>query len=283
MEPRLHRGAGGVTAQQKATYLYCLVRSKTAPRMNTAPRGLAGAGRPRALAVAESRREIPRRGGLWLVVADAPLARYGAAPIERGLRDLDWVSACAMAHEAVVEHCSRADAVVPMKLFTLFATDERALAQIRAARRRLERVLDRIAGRQEWGIRIVLDEDAARRLARERTPAGAGRRAASGTAFLMTKKAERDAVPIALAGMRREIETIFERLVRHADDARRREAPPGDLGRRLLLDAAFLISASRLAGFKRAVREVERTVAAHAGSLTLTGPWPAYNFVTETL
>jgi hypothetical protein len=45
--------------------------------------------------------------GLFLVVADAPLARYGDDAIQRGLSDLDWVSRAAVAHEGVVESSSR--------------------------------------------------------------------------------------------------------------------------------------------------------------------------------
>ena len=111
-------------------------------------------GAPRAVAVAP---------GLWLVVADAPLDRYGAVAIDRRLHDLDWVSACALAHEAMVEHVARLGTVVPMKLFTLFTTDARALAHVRRRRRALAQVIRRIAGRQEWGVRIRAEATAARR------------------------------------------------------------------------------------------------------------------------
>jgi hypothetical protein len=40
---------------------------------------------------------------LYAAVADAPLDKYGAAAINKGLTDLDWVSRAAVAHEAVVE------------------------------------------------------------------------------------------------------------------------------------------------------------------------------------
>src|SRR5688572_17770531 len=99
------------------------------------PRGLAGAGPVRLLDAGER---------LWLVAADAPLARYGAAAIERGLRDLTWVSACAMGHEGVVEHFARRATVIPMKLFTLFASDERAVAHVQRTRRRLDRLITRV-------------------------------------------------------------------------------------------------------------------------------------------
>ena len=89
---------------------------------------------------------------LWLVVATAPMAQYGAAPIERRLRDLDWVSRCAMGHEAVVEDAARSGPVVPMKLFTLFSSDARATAHIVRTRRKLTRLFDLVA-RQTGRVR----------------------------------------------------------------------------------------------------------------------------------
>src|SRR5262249_43311652 len=69
------------TSRESATYLYCLVQAERRPSVTGAPRGLPGTGGLRVLQAASD---------LWLVAADAPLAQYGGAPIERGLRDLNW-------------------------------------------------------------------------------------------------------------------------------------------------------------------------------------------------
>lgn len=254
-----------------ATYLYCLVHARRAPSLARAPRGLPGMGPPRLLDAGE---------GLWLVVADAPLDRYGAAPIERGLRDLRWVSARAVAHEAVVEHAARAGTVLPMKLFTLFAGDDRALAHVGRTRRKIDRLLARVADRDEWGVRLSLDEARARR----GIAAGAGRRAgpaATGTAFLLRKKGEQDAVRRLVERAREEAERVFEDLARRADDARRHTPPQAPGAVRVLLDAAFLVPARQAARFRGAVRLLGARLARDGFQLTLTGPWPPYNFVAE--
>jgi hypothetical protein len=76
-------------------------------------------------------RALEAGGGLWLVVADAPLSAYGSEPIERNLRDLEWVALRGAAHARVVEYFARRTTTLPMKLFTLFNSDERALAHVR--------------------------------------------------------------------------------------------------------------------------------------------------------
>ena len=95
-------------------------------------------------------------GRLWLAVADAPLDRYGEEAINRRLSDLDWVSRAAIAHEAVVESFIDQRAVLPMKLFTIFTSDDRALEQVRGDRRRVDAIVKRVANQIEWGVRVTL-------------------------------------------------------------------------------------------------------------------------------
>ena len=126
---RVGQRLGKTYRMNEATYLYCLVRAPRNPLSAEVPPGLPGLTPPRVLAVGD---------GLWLIVAGAPLSEYGSAEIQRQLSDLSWVSDRALAHEAMIEHFAGAGAVLPMKLFTLFASDERAIANIRDHRERLE-------------------------------------------------------------------------------------------------------------------------------------------------
>src|SRR5471032_2729340 len=110
-------------ASPKGTYVYCVIAADRRPRLTRVPAGLPGAGRIRLLDVEK---------GLFIAVADLPLARYSEAAINRGLANLDWVSRVAVAHEAVVESFIASTAVLPMKLLTIFTSDERALGHVRA-------------------------------------------------------------------------------------------------------------------------------------------------------
>jgi hypothetical protein len=252
------------------TYVYCLVQRARAPRLTRAPRGLPGTGPVRALAAGN---------GLWLVVADAPLSRYGSGPVEARLRDLEWVAACAAAHEAVVEFAARSAATIPLKLFTLFNGDERAVEHIDRMRPTVDRVLSRVAGRQEWGVRVRLDDVQARRRG-VATAQRATRGMTSGTRFLMVKKQQHAAVREALARGRDDVEAAFESLADLSDDTRRRPPDTVDGAAHLVLDAAFLLAPTRLARFKKVARATATRLARHGYELTLSGPWPPYNFVT---
>ena len=252
-----------------ATYLYCLVAAGRRPSLAGAPRGLPGTG---ALRVLEA------EDGLWLIVADAPLSAYGSEPIEKNLRDLEWVALRGAAHARVVEYFARRTTTLPMKLFTLFNGDERALAHVRGDATRVRRVLERVTGRAEWGVRVRLDRALVRKKVGKRPAAANGR--SSGTKFLLAKKQERDTAREVLQEGRAAVEEAYESLATVADAARRR--PAGELeGTRVVLDAALLIPSGRLTSFKRLVRRAATGLAARGYRLSLTGPWPAYNFVGD--
>jgi hypothetical protein len=255
-----------------ATALYCygVVAGPRAPSLGGAPSGLPGLGRLRALPVDDS---------LWLLAADAPLARFGAEAINRGLRDLEWVSTCAMAHEAVVEHVGRSATIVPMKLFTLFTSDARAVDHIRRSGARLTRILRRVAGRQEWGVRVSLDEARALTIARAAARTGAGPRRGAGTRFLLRKGAERAGARRLVSGARGEAARVLRALRARAEAARRRGPVAGPDGARLVLDAAFLVPRERGRAFRAEVRRIARRLGPRGYRVTLTGPWPPYNFV----
>lgn len=255
--------------EPSATYVYCIVRSARAPRLVKAPKGLAGTSKPRLLDAGD---------GLHLVVSTAPLSRYDGAVIDEKLRDLDWVGARASEHEAIVEHALELGTVVPMKLFTLFSSDERALAHVKKIRRSLERITDRIAGCEEWGLRILFDDARAARAAAETARAAS---VVSGKDFLLRKKALGDERRSAGARGTEAANALFDELSALARSARRRPAPNRELAGRVLLDAVFLFPRAAVRRVKKAVAATAEAIIEEGCDVTLTGPWPAYSFIGE--
>jgi len=73
---------------------------------------------------------------------------------------------------------------------------------------------------------------------------------------------------------------MYKSMVRLAAAAQRRtgleRAAPGS---RLLLDAAFLVPVAKSGAFRSAVRQRTRDLRDAGITMSLTGPWPPYNFV----
>jgi hypothetical protein len=245
-------------AVRSVTYVYCLFRGARPPRLAGAPPGLPGAGPLRTLKLDRSHH---------LVVASAPLDLYGPPALRDGLGDLDWISACALAHEAVVGHFARAGAVAPMKLFTLFPDDQRAVARLARTRPRMARLLARVDGAEEWGVRIGFDE--------ARAVAAAGGPPPPARAVPPARRV----VGSAHERARAEVDRAFAELARVAADARRHSPAQNDLTRRVVLDAVFLVRKPARARFRTAVGKIAARLSHAVYPVTLNGPSPPYSFL----
>jgi hypothetical protein len=107
-----------------------------------------------------------------------------------------------------------------------------------------------------------------------------GVKAESGAAYLSRKRDLFDVTRVQLAAARTAADRLYRAMSREATEARRRrsteQAAPGS---RLLLDAAFLVPTRRAGAFRRALRQHARTLSGSGLVVSLTGPWPPYNFV----
>ena len=245
------------------TYVYCLVAGQRRPAVARLPAGVPNAGPTRV---------IEAGGALWLVVASARADAYSAAALAEGLRDLDWVARHALAHEAVVERFLRAKALVPMQLFTLFTSDARALAHVRRRRRALDRVLARVEGCAEWGLRVSWRPQRAPR------PRQTRRQPASGAAYLAATRDRLAGARHAAAATRAEAVRAYAALSKTTRAARRRTDTESAPGSQVLLDGAFLVPRSGAVRFRTAVRRHAGAIEALGGDVSLTGPWPPYHF-----
>lgn len=255
------------------TYVFCLVRSGRRPAIPT----LAAAS---LLPGARPARAIDAGDGLWLIVADVPAGEYDEAALASGLQNLDWVGRRALAHEAMVEQFLAAKAVLPMQLFTLFTSDERAVQHVTRQRREITAILNRLESKVEWGLRLTFDEQAVR-AAVDSASTRAARGTAQGAAYLARKRDLLDVTRGQLQAARSEANKLFEVLQKDAADARRRtETEQASAGARLLLDAAFLVPSSRTRSFRAAVGRHAKKIGAAGVVVSLTGPWPPYNFIS---
>ena len=254
------------------TYVYCLVRSARRPSLHDIPPGMPGSTDLRALAAGN---------GVWAIVASVPRFDYDETALAKGLQNLDWVGRRAMAHEAVVEQFLTAPAVLPMQLFALFTSDERAIEHVARDRARIGRIFARIERQLEWGLRLSFDEKAARAAIDEKHAGTARKRTvASGADYLARKRDLLDVTRVQIVEAKAAADRLYRAMSREAGESRRRtateQAAPGS---RLLLDAAFLVPIRRAAAFRAALRRHASRLDAAGIVVSLTGPWPPYNFI----
>ena len=213
-----------------------------------------------------------------LVVADVPADSFDAKAIEARLSDLDWVSRCGAAHHAVPDALNESHAVIPLRLFTMFSTEAKALSTFRKSKARIARALARVKGRQEWVLRIGRP-DPGKVVARPqaRPVPSHGSDGKTGTSFLQAKAGVKRDRSERARRVATEAARVFERLDALADASTARPIPPGT---NLLLDAAFLIPKRRTAALRRTLTEQAQVLLDDGCQISLTGPWPPYSFAS---
>jgi hypothetical protein len=218
--------------------------------------------------------------GLTAIVGSVARSEFGEAALRQNLEDLDWLERAARAHHEVIETVAKERSVVPMRLATVYSSDEAAAGMLRERAADLRQALSRLAGRSEWGVKayVAMPDDGAEGQQPETDDPASG----PGAAYLRRRRAQlaahRDARQEAVASAQA-VHAELDRL-----SASARLYPPqspeiaGHSGM-MVLNAAYLVADDRAEGFGAAVTEL----AARHGALqlTLTGPWPAYSFVGQ--
>jgi hypothetical protein len=246
--------------QGQATYVFCIVHSRTAPSLRGVPDGIPGAGPPRLLSI---------DGDVWAVVADAPLDRFSEEQLQKRLQGLEVVSRHALAHASVVEFFFRGSPVIPLKLFTLFSSDDRVRQDLQSRRATLRRLFAELRGLEEWGVRIIAGE-------REGQSA---RLDGSGRDYLQSKKRLFDRQADRPRSLTREIQTAMNTLGKLAAKSRKENIPPPGPGRPFVTAASFLVSTKRRRVWQRQIRKLTSELAKRGHALEVSGPWPPYHFV----
>lgn len=226
--------------------------------------------------------------GLAAVASLVPLADYGEEELEARLRDATWVAARAMRHEKVLEHFASGASLVPLRFGTIYLARERVEEMLARRGKELQDIIERLRGKEEWGLNIFCDRARLGEMITEVSPTlreMSERAAAStvGQAYLLRKKIEALRADETRAEIRRVIAEIEDELAALSSGHARlrvRQAEAAEHGA-LSAKLAFLLEREGFAGFRAAAEKIAQRRADTGFRLELTGPWPAYNFVAD--
>ncbi|WP_432839653.1 GvpL/GvpF family gas vesicle protein [Dactylosporangium sp. CA-092794] len=217
--------------------------------------------------------------GLAAVVSSVGLDEFGAEPMRRNLENLAWLEAVARAHHGVVDAVGRHGPVVPARLGTVYLDDARVRAALAERHDDFVTVLERVAGRTEWGVKAFTAD---RPEPAEPAPApAAGERSGPGAAYLRRRRDELSAGERRQRAAAESAEEVHGALAGCAAAARRH--PPQDRSLsgepgQMVLNGAYLVDAGRAERFRDTVSALAARFS--AVRLQLTGPWPPYSFAT---
>lgn len=256
-----------------AWYVYCIGPAGELPPLD----GLAGV---------DSSFEIRcvTEEGLSAVVSRVQARDFAADALKEKLEDLAWLERTARRHDAVLARALAGNAVVPLRLCTIFADENGVRAVLRGERESLMATLRRVRGRSEWSVKVLADPSALQTVVRERTaPVAEADEPAAGRAYFTRKRVERAAKEDARARIERAAEETDARLRAHAADATRLPPQTRQLSGRpgeMVLNGAYLVERSSAAEFAALTRALDARHRELGLALELSGPFAPYNFVS---
>jgi hypothetical protein len=219
-------------------------------------------------------------GDVAALASRVRLSEFGAAALERNLEDRAWLERTARAHDAVLTRALRSGAVVPLRLCTVFSSEERLISMLRQEEPRLRDELRRVQGRAEWAVKILADRAAVE--GGTTTPTGEAD-ASSGRAYLARKRHQRSARQDAQALIDMAVAEAHEGLRRHACASALLRPQNAELSGRhgsMVHNGAYLVDVASADDFIAAAGELAQAQRPRGLHLEVTGPWAPYNFVT---
>ena len=179
-------------------------------------------------------------------------------------------------HEEVVEALMNKFAVLPMRLYTVFGKKEDMLLKMKKHYEDFIENLDRVRDKCEFGIKVIWAGNVIKEriISAHKNESAVAAPDQSGTKFMKEK--------FRNYKIDKEFEEEADRCIAIVDGFLNRYVSEKRLEKlktdNLLLSAAYLVDKEKSGDFKKAFEELRSS----GGDLKylLSGPWPAYNFIT---
>ncbi|MET8051040.1 GvpL/GvpF family gas vesicle protein [Streptosporangium sp. NPDC005286] len=252
---------------EAGTYLYAIAQDLG----HALPAGVTG--------VADAPVRAITHEGLVAYVSPVPLDEFGEEPLRRSLEDLDWVGDTARAHHHVVEAVAEEAPTAPVRLVTVYTSEEQVRDLLRRRHDDFAAVLAHVTGRREWGVKAYAAPAAADSPVAGESAAESGK---PGTAYLQRRRASLRNREDAWRQAAERAEHIHATLAATSVASHRHRPQDPELSGRedpMVLNGAYLVDEDHAEEFVAAVDGLR----GQGIDLELTGPWAPYSFTVLDL
>ena len=232
--------------------------------------------------------EWVKAGILAALSSRVPLESYSEERLAEHLSDANWTAVRAMRHQALLEYVAQRAAVVPVRFGSIYLKRAGVERMLDENVSELVQILERLRGREEWGVNVFCDQSALMSSITSVSPvlrelAERAAQASPGQSYLMQKKIDTLKVDESRATLGRIIEEIENTLTGASDGAKRLRVLKVEATEHGELRAkfAFLVKKSEFNEFRDTAERLAQEHQTAGMRLELTGPWPAYNFTVD--
>jgi hypothetical protein len=229
--------------------------------------------------------EVVTAGELSAFITPVDDVDFSQGVIDARAKDVEWLGAIGYRHQSVMNALMHGGTIIPLRAFTLFASEETLRRHLEDDGPRFAKLLDRLDGKQEWTLRIEFDpqlwsEALVRRVDSLRSLSEEIASASEGKAFLLRKKlddekkkASREAEQQVMAEIER---AVMDKLACDtvAETRQQRSGAFPQIN--------VLLERDEEARLEELRDDLAGRFTADGVTLALTGPWPPYTFAVTT-
>lgn len=222
------------------------------------------------------------------VVSRLPAGTLDPETLAERSEELAWVAQHGLVHERVVAWFVDHGDIVPVRLFTLYSSEDALRREVDGRAGAIRAQIERLRGLREWNLKVAYLPD---RLMDRLADLSAEIReldqqigqAKPGHRYLLERKRQELAKAEAARGARNVAQQLLDALKPHAREVRALEPPRAAAADKtaLVLNAALLVARAE----EPAMREVAAEHAEDLGEIgidvSFSGPWAPYRFTGE--
>ena len=212
---------------------------------------------------------LVRQGDVQAITTRVPLREFGSAALQERAKDTKWLEQKARAHDQVLKAAMSGGPVVPLRFCTILRNEEDLRRVLETHYERIRESLAALAGRKEWGVKVLAREPATADLS-------------SGRTYLEKKQQAVRSRPEVRQASHQRARECHDQLAAVAEKStllplsNRAEDP-------VVLNGAYLIPDANERKFHALIATMDERLEPHGLALEVTGPWPPYNFVNLDL
>ncbi|WP_327297827.1 GvpL/GvpF family gas vesicle protein [Streptomyces sp. NBC_01197] len=218
--------------------------------------------------------------GLEALVSSVPERAFGSEGMKAQMEDLKRLEEIARGHHAVVEAAYGATTVLPLRLATVYLSDERVAAMLHERHVEFAELLSWLEGHVELGVKVYADPHRPAEAQPPKAPAPAAP-VSPGRAYLQQRRAQRrnqqDAYRAAgelAAEVPGRVADVARARVAHRPQQGELASSPGEN----IANDAYLVPAARVGEFRRTLDTLAGDMP--GVRIEITGPWAPYSFAT---
>lgn len=236
---------------------------------------------------------------LEAVVSPVDLKEFSSEEIQKKAQgDVNWIKGKAQIHEHVIEQAmgvvpiptssevgkGKIIPVIPMKFGIIFKTKQSLEKMLKKNYAKFKASLENLVGKQEWGMKVYLNEDVFEKTIHDRQPKPIQdrKKLPRGMDFFAKKKMEEAIAKEKDRKLKRVIQEIFGNLQKLAVEASQgKNLDKAITGRKelMVLNANLLLKEEKVGKFQKEVNGLKTRYQNQGLIIQESGPWPPYNFV----